>query len=107
MLFSSTIVSAMLQLSQGSIGDNSYVPNGLTADEYRKVRANDKAKANANYDKNVKKAFKFLDYTQFYKQRGTDTNDAWYKTPTRGHTMAKTKYEADTNKFGKKYDGSR
>ena len=95
------------QIKQGSITEKSYVPNGLTADQYRQIRSKDAAKASANYDKNVKKAFKFLDYTAFYKARGTDTNDAWYKSPTRGHTMAKTKYDMDTNKFGKKYDGAK
>ena len=42
---------------------------------------------------NVAKAGKFLDYTKFYLDRGTDTNASWYNSVTGGHRMAKTKYD--------------
>ena len=38
-------------------------------------------------------------------KRGTDTSQAWKKSVTLGHRMAKNKYEFDTVQFGKKYDG--
>jgi len=41
----------------------------------------------------VKKAGVFEDYTEWYKKRGTDTSQAWAKTATNGHRMAKTKYD--------------
>ena len=85
--------SKWTQLAVGDITEKSYVPAGLTADQYKKVRAEQAAKKAANYQKNVKKAGVFEDYTLFYKKRGTDTNDAWFKTPTRGHRMAKTKFD--------------
>ena len=77
----------------GEITDKSYVPAGLTAEQYKKVRAEQAAKKAANYAKNVKKAGVFENYTEFYKKRGTDTGDSWFKTATRGHRMAKTKYD--------------
>ena len=80
-------------IKQGSIGSNSYVPAGLSADEYRKVRAADAAKAKAQYDKNVKKAGKFLGFDEFYEKRGTTEGGSWLKAPGRGHTFAKTKYD--------------
>lgn len=94
-----------LQLKTGKLGPNSYVPAGLTAAQYQKIRdAEDKKKA-SNYEKNVKKAGKFLDYTEFYTKRGTDVSQDWIKSPGRGHTFAKTKYSSDTAKDGKNYDG--
>jgi len=71
----------------------SYVPAGLTAAEYEKIRLGEKAKKEANYQKNVAKAGKFVDYTEWYKKRGTDLNDAWAKTQSRGHNMVKTKFD--------------
>jgi len=38
-------------------------------------------------------AGKFQDYTAWYKARGTDTKEGWAKDATKGHTMAKTKYD--------------
>lgn len=75
--------------------------------EYEKIRKADAAKKEANYQRNVKKAGVFEDYTAFYTKRGTDTKQAWYKDPNRGHRMAKTKYSFDTSKDGKNYDGSK
>ena len=91
-------------MSTAKLGSNSYIPAGLSKAEYEKVRAADEAKKNANYQKNVAKAGKFLDFTKFYLDRGTDTNQQWAKSATRGHTMAKLKYEIDSANQ-KKYDG--
>mmetsp|Transcript_3113 Transcript_3113/g.4532 ORF Transcript_3113/g.4532 Transcript_3113/m.4532 type:complete len:161 (-) Transcript_3113:106-588(-) len=97
-------------LSVGKIGSGSYVPSGLTAAQYEKVRAEEQSKKQANYAKNVAKAGKFLDYTKFYTDRGTDLKADWKKSVTLGHRMAKTKYDWSGNKdetklfesFGKK-----
>lgn len=80
-------------IKQGSITSNSYVPAGLSADEYRKVRAADAAKAKSQYDKNVAKAGKYLGFDEFYEKRGTTEGGNWLKAPGRGHTFAKTKYD--------------
>lgn len=77
----------------GAIGDNSYIPNGLTKEQYAKLRKQEADKKGANYQRNVAKAGKFLDYTQFYIDRGTDVNDKWNQSPTKGHRMAKTKFD--------------
>ena len=106
MQISSNPFAFNLQIKTGSIGSNSYVPSGLSAAEYQKIRAADDAKKDANYKKNVAKAGVFEDFTAWYAKRGTDTNQAWAKSATRGHRMAKTKYDFDTSTFGKKYDGS-
>ena len=79
------------------IGDikegKSYVPAGLSATEYNKFRATEAAKKKANYERNVKKAGIFENYTEFYKKRGTDASQEWAKSATKGHRMAKTKYD--------------
>ena len=81
-------------LKQGTItAGSSYVPSGLTADEYNKIRKEAAAKKEANYQRNVAKAGKFLDYTKFYLDRGTDVSQDWFKSATKGHQMAKTKYD--------------
>mmetsp|Transcript_17923 Transcript_17923/g.32462 ORF Transcript_17923/g.32462 Transcript_17923/m.32462 type:complete len:164 (-) Transcript_17923:200-691(-) len=80
-------------LKVGTIGDKSYIPAGLTAAQYKKVRDADQGTKDARYAKNVKKAGVFKDYTDFYTKRGTDTKDSWIKSVTRGHDMAKTKYD--------------
>lgn len=90
---STVLFFSFTQLKTGTIGSNSYVPNGLTKDQYNKLRAGESAKKAANYQKNVAKAGKFLDYTQFYLDRGTDVGEKWFNSPTRGHRMAKTKYD--------------
>ena len=95
-----------LQITTGKIGANSYVPSGLTASQYQAIRDRDDKKKAANYERNVKKAGVFEDFTDFYLKRGTDTSQAWAKSATRGHRMAKTKYDFDTSKAGKKYDGA-
>ena len=50
-------------------------------------------KKESNYSKNAAKEGKFLDYTKFYTDRGTDTKDSWYSSVTGGHRMAKTKFD--------------
>eukprot|EP00429_Kryptoperidinium_foliaceum_P013171 CAMPEP_0176031968 /NCGR_PEP_ID=MMETSP0120_2-20121206/15771_1 /TAXON_ID=160619 /ORGANISM="Kryptoperidinium foliaceum, Strain CCMP 1326" /LENGTH=153 /DNA_ID=CAMNT_0017365275 /DNA_START=92 /DNA_END=553 /DNA_ORIENTATION=- len=95
------------KLATGKISDNSYVPSGLTASQYQAIRDRDNKKKAANYERNVKKAGIFEDFTEFYKKRGTDTSQSWAKSATRGHRMAKTKYDfADIAKDAKKYDGA-
>ena len=71
----------------------SYVPAGLTASQYSKFRAGEVKKKADNYAKNVKKAGIFEDYTDFYLKRGTDNSESWAKSVTKGHRMAKTKYD--------------
>ena len=77
----------------------------MTQAQYQKIRAAEQKKKEANYNRNAKKAGVFEDYTAFYTKRGTDTKQSWYKSPTGGHRMAKTKYDFDTDKDGKNYDG--
>mmetsp|Transcript_1417 Transcript_1417/g.3138 ORF Transcript_1417/g.3138 Transcript_1417/m.3138 type:complete len:164 (-) Transcript_1417:98-589(-) len=82
-------------LKQGKIeAGKSYVPAGLSAAEYQKFRETEAKKKRDNYERNVKKAGVFTDYTDFYLKRGTDTSQAWAKNKnTLGHTFAKTKYD--------------
>ena len=89
-------------LAVGKITDKSYVPAGLSAADYEKIRARDAAKKKANYEKNVKKAGIFTDYTAWYKKRGTDSSQAWAKSVTKGHEMAKTKYDWQDIQSGKR-----
>lgn len=79
----------------------------MTAAEYQKIRDSDDNKKASGYAKNVAKAGKFLDYTKFYTDRGTDTGANWYKSVTKGHRMAKTKYDYSGASLSddKKYDG--
>ena len=77
----------------GKITEKSYIPAGLTKDQYEKVRAAEVAKKAARYDKNVAKAGKFIDYTEWYIKRGTDTKAEWKNDVNLGHSMAKTKYD--------------
>mmetsp|Transcript_86086 Transcript_86086/g.248566 ORF Transcript_86086/g.248566 Transcript_86086/m.248566 type:complete len:157 (+) Transcript_86086:31-501(+) len=85
---------AKKNLKIGEIQDGkSYVPAGLSAAEYNKFRATEAAKKKAKYEANVKKAGVFEDFTEWYKKRGTDASQSWAKSATRGHRMAKTKYD--------------
>lgn len=100
------VVCFSLQLKVAKIGSNSYIPAGLTPAQFQKIRDEDAAKKSGVYKKNVAKAGKFQDYTAFYIKRGTDTTDAWIKTATRGHDMAKTKYDFSGKvDLQKSYDG--
>lgn len=82
----------------------------MTATQYEKLRGDEQAKKSAKYAKNVSKAGKFLDYTKFYTDRGTDVKADWKKSVTLGHRMAKTKFDWSGKKdetkmfesFGKK-----
>lgn len=71
----------------------SYVPSGMTAAQYNKVRKNADVKKALNYQRNVKKAGKFEDFTEWYKERGTDSGESWINSVTRGHRMVKTKFD--------------
>lgn len=94
---------AKKNLKVKELGSNSYVPNGLSKAEYEKIRKAEFAKKQQNYQKNVAKAGKFLDFTNFYKARGTEEGGSWLKAPARGHQMVKTKYDwagvTDAKKF--------
>ena len=97
-----------IQIKTGKITDKSYVPAGLTRAQYEKIRADEQAKKEANYQKNAKKAGIFEDFTEFYLKRGTDEGGSWLKSKTLGHRMVKTKYDfsgQDSN-AGKKLDQS-
>ncbi|CAB9503810.1 expressed unknown protein [Seminavis robusta] len=80
-------------LKIGTIGSGSYVPDGLTQAQYNKIRAEAASKKEANYQRNVAKAGKFEDFTEFYKQRGTSEGGSWLKAAGRGHKYVKTKYD--------------
>jgi hypothetical protein len=80
-------------LKLGEITSTSYIPNGLTAAQYKKVREGEKATKDKNYQKNVAKAFKFNDFTDFYLKRGTSEGGNWLNAPGKGHTFTKTKYD--------------
>ena len=84
---------AKKNLGPAKLTEKSYIPAGLTKAEYEKARAAEAAAKSARYAKNVAKAGKFKDFTDFYKKRGTDITDSWVKSVTRGHDMAKTKYD--------------
>jgi hypothetical protein len=86
-------IVSLPQLVTGKIGANSYVPNGLTAQQYNAIRAEEANKKAANYQRNVAKAGKFLGYDEFYLKRGTDLNGNWKKDVNLGHRMAKTKFD--------------
>ena len=75
------------------IGASGYVPAGMSREEFNAIRKNEAKKKAENYQRNVKKAGIFEDYTEFYLKRGTDTNENWNKDINKGHRMAKTKYD--------------
>lgn len=80
-------------IKTGNLTDKSYIPSGLTKAQYEKIRGDADTKKAANYQMNVAKAGKFLDYTDFYLARGTSEDYAWRKQPNSGHRMAKTKFD--------------
>ena len=82
-----------MQLKQGKLGSNSYIPAGLTKSQYEAVRKADQDKKDASYKKAVSKAFKFQGFDDFYAKRGTEEGGKWLKSAGRGHTFAKTKYD--------------
>ena len=74
----------------------------MTAAEYNKIRADADAKKEANYQRNVKKAGIFEDFTDFYLKRGTAEGGNWLKSAGKGHVFVKTKYDwaGDSDKKG-------
>jgi hypothetical protein len=76
-------------LKQGKLTDKSYVPAGLSRTDYEKIRSKDAAKKEENYKKNVAKAGKFIDFTDWYAKRGTNLDQNWKKDKNLGHTMVK------------------
>mmetsp|Transcript_1536 Transcript_1536/g.3272 ORF Transcript_1536/g.3272 Transcript_1536/m.3272 type:complete len:166 (-) Transcript_1536:222-719(-) len=80
-------------IKTGTLTDKSYIPSGLSKAQYEKIRSEKDNKRDANYQMNVKKAGKFLDYTEFYTARGSDEGGSWMKLPNLGHRMAKTKFD--------------
>lgn len=80
-------------LGPKAIGSGGYVPDGLSASQYNSIRSSEAAKKEANYQRNVKKAGIFQDYTAFYLKRGTNEGGSWMNEPNRGHDMVKTKYD--------------
>lgn len=95
-------------LKTGKITESSYIPSGLTKSQYEAVRSKADAAKEARYQKNVAKAGKFTDYTDWYTKRGTDLSQSWVKSVTKGHDMAKTKYDwSGKVDLSKKYDGSK
>lgn len=68
----------------GSLGSNSYVPAGLTKEQYAQVRATEAKKKADNYQRNVQKAGVFEDFTAWYSKRGTELGQGWKKKVTLG-----------------------
>jgi hypothetical protein len=89
------------KIATGKLTEKSYVPAGLTKAQYEKIRTEADKKKDANYQRNVKKAGIFLDYTDFYMKRGSDEGGSWLKLPNLGHRMAKTKYDWSGTKVRK------
>jgi hypothetical protein len=84
---------AKKNLKVAEVPKSGYVPDGLTQSQYNSIRNQEKAKKDANYAKNVAKAGKFLDFTDFYLKRGTGEGGDWLKKAGRGHAFVKTKYD--------------
>ena len=91
----------------GTLGSNSYVPAGLSKAEYEKIRAGEAKKKEENYQRNVKKAGVFTDFTEWYAQRGTELGGDWKKKVTLGHRMAKTKYDWSGVEDAKKFESTK
>merc|ERR1712194_289723 len=85
------------KVKTGTLTSKSYIPSGLTKAQYEKKAA--------NYQRNVKKAGVFEDYTEFYTERGTNENGGWMKLPNAGHRMAKTKFDWSNSDDNPNYDG--
>ncbi|KAG7359147.1 hypothetical protein IV203_015736 [Nitzschia inconspicua] len=99
---------AKKNLKLGEIKEgSSYVPAGLSAKQYAELRQKEAKKKQENYERNVKKAGVFIDYTEWYKKRGTDLSQNWKKDKNLGHTMAKTKYDWSGLTDKKQYAGTK
>jgi hypothetical protein len=85
---------AKKDIKVGTLTNKSYIPNGLTQAEYDKIRKAEFAKKQSKYQEKEKKAFKFIDYTEWYTKRGTELDKgSWYADINKGHTMVKTKFD--------------
>jgi len=84
-------------LKTGTLSKNSYVPEGLTKEQYNKVRSSDANAKKQNYSKFMSKVGTTLGFYEFYKNRGTDTSEGWKDKVTSGHVFAKTKYDWQGN----------
>ena len=96
-------------LKVGQLTSSSYIPNGLTKAQYEKIRTQEQAKKAQNYQKNVKKAFQFQDFTEWYVKRGTDLTkgkNSWVGSTTLGHSMAKTKFDWSGTEQAKKFEST-
>merc|ERR1712161_125992 len=80
-------------LSNPKLTKGSYVPSGLTREQYDSIRSGEMKKKAGNYRKNEAKAGKFTDFTDWYLDRGTSEAGSWLNDKTLGHTYAKTKYD--------------
>jgi hypothetical protein len=81
-----------------------YVPTGLSKAEYEKIRDKEAKAKQERYAKNVAKAGKFIDFTDWYLKRGTELSGGWKKSVTLGHSMAKTKYDWSGTSEAKKFE---
>ena len=93
-------------LKVASLGSNSYVPAGLTKEQYDKIRKAEATKKEENYQRNVKKAGIFTDFTEWYAKRGTELEQDWKKDVALGHRMAKTKFDWSGTDDAKKFESS-
>lgn len=84
-------------LKVGRITGKSYVPSGMTQEQYANLRTKEASYRDASYKKNADKEQVFKPFYDFYKKRGTDDVDNW-RSVTNGHDMAKTKYDWDNVK---------
>jgi hypothetical protein len=84
---------AKKNLKTGKIGARSYVPSGLSPAQYKAMRDEERADREKKYKEKSAKAFKFLEFNKFYQKRGTNLDGPWVKDPTKGHRMAKFKYD--------------
>lgn len=79
----------------------------MSKSEYEKIRKSDASKADKKYQEKASNAFKFIDFTKWYVDRGTDEGGNWLKDPTLGHRMAKTKYDYSGTADKKAEDSSK
>ena len=82
------------------------MPTGLTKAQYEKIRLAEKKRKDDKYTMNVKKAFKYQDFTEWYAKRGTEEAGSWLKSVTLGHTMAKTKFDWSGTEDAKKFEST-
>jgi len=81
-------------ITTGKLSKNSYVPAGMTQEQYAKMRTGEAKAKKDRYNKYVAAGDEYNLFFDFYKNRGTDKNSNW-RSDTNGHTMAKTKYDWD------------